>query len=203
MKQSLKQPSMTNGSIQNLYAKIAKRITSSLEANEIISAVMEQIELFFQPRNWSLLLVDPVTKELFFVIAKGADSSLMRNVRLKPGEGVAGHVAQDRQSLLIVDVQKDKHFSAKLDLLTGFKTRSLIAVPIIFQDQVLGVIELVNAFDDRRFTRRELAMLETIADFSAIALVNARMYERISWIAVHDPLTKVYNRSHLEKIINF
>lgn len=191
----------SKAALQDLFAQIAKSITSSLEIETITSAVMEHIELFFKPRNWSLLRVDPTTQELFFVIAKGINPSIMKTIRLKIGEGIAGHVAQTGESLLIEDVQKEQHFTQKVDQASGFTTQSIIAVPIIFQKNILGVIELINLLGEEVFTRRDLMILETIADFTAIALTNAITFEQMTWIATHDPLTGLYNRAQLEKII--
>lgn len=188
--------------IQTLFTEIAKLITSSLEVPKIIDAIMRQVEAFFQPHNWSLLRIDPHTNELFFVIAKGIDESVLKNFRLKIGEGIAGKVALTGKSMFIQDAQQDPNFSQKVDSLSGFKTRSLIAVPIKFQKKVLGVIELINAFEDRAFTERELTTLETIADFSAIALTNALAYERINWDSKHDALTGLLNRLALEQLMS-
>jgi diguanylate cyclase (GGDEF)-like protein len=187
--------------IQGLFNSIGKLITSSLEISQIMNVIMEQVELFFQPRNWSILRVDPDTEELYFVIAKGLDPALIKNLRLKAGEGIAGQVYAAGKSMLVQDVRTTEKFSKKVDKASGFQTRSIIAVPIVFRDRVLGVIELINTLDERNFTQQELEILETIADFAAIALTNALAYERISWMALHDPLTKLYNFSQLDNLL--
>lgn len=201
-KRKTKTQKFTSENIQGFFTEIAKLITSSLEIKKITATIMEQVELFFEPSNWSLLRVDPDTHELFFVIAKGIDIELVKNIRLKEGEGIAGQVVKTGKSIFVEDAQKDTHFSQKIDKASGFKTKSLIAVPIIFQEQVLGVIELINTFEDTSFTERDLRILETIADFAAIALTNAIAYERLSWIAKHDPLTSLYNRNRLKQLLN-
>lgn len=201
MKKDIQKSYFSLKDIQTFYTNIAKLITSSLEVSKITTAIMEQVELFFQPHNWSLLRVDASSRELFFVIAKGLDFKLLENVRIKIGEGIAGQVAKTGKAIFVQDVQNNPHFSQKIDQLFGFKTKSLIAVPIIFRNEVLGVIELINTLDERSFTNDELRILETIADFSAIALNNAIAYERLAWIANHDPLTGLYNRSYLEKLV--
>lgn len=187
--------------IQNLFNNIAKSITSSLETKQIEKAVMAQIELFFQPKNWSLLRLDPVSKKLYFVIAKGMDPEVAKNIRLHLGEGVAGEVAKTGKSMLIKKAQEEKKFTKKVDNLSGFKTESIIAVPIIFQKNILGVIELINVLDNSSFTKNDLLILETIGHLTGIALTNAMAYERISWIAIHDPLTDLYNRMQLANVI--
>lgn len=192
---------LTIKQMQTLFSEVAKSITASLEVAKITEAIMKLIQQFFRPRNWSLFRYDPETQELYFVITSGIDIESVKNVRLKLGEGVVGYVAKTGKSMLVHNTSRNPFFSKKIDIISGFKTSSLIAVPIIYRDQILGVIELVNALQDRYFTQQEMQLLRTIADFSAIALINAIAYERMSNLAVHDPLTGLYNRAYLEKII--
>lgn len=187
--------------IQNLYKDIGKLITSSLEISEIIKAIMEQVERFFKPQNWSLYRVDPSTDELYFVVVKGLKEEDVKSFRLKVGQGIAGTVAATNQAIYIEDAKKDERFCNQVDSISGFNTKSIIAVPITFQNKVLGVIQLINKGDEQHFSTTELEVLQTIADFSAIALSNAESYEKILWAAIHDPLTGVYNREWLNQIL--
>lgn len=196
-----KHPDITVKKIQALYAEIAKSITSSLEISTVIKTIMAQVQLFFQPNNWSLLRIDEATNELYFVIAEGLDADKIRDMRFKLGEGIVGYVAQTGKSILVRDVSESDLFANKVDAVSGFKTKSLIAVPVIFQDRVLGVIELINAFEDREFSDDDLHTLQTIADFSAIALNNAMIHEQITFLATHDPLTGLYNRAFLARLL--
>ena len=159
--------------IKKLYSSIGKIITSSLEFGAIQDAVMEEIHLFFDAENWSLMRLDPNTDELFFVIVKGIDAKAVENIRLGRGEGIAGTVARTRKSIFVPDTSRDKRFSDRVDRATGFKTRSLMAVPVIFGDTLYGVIELVNRGSGGLFTEMEHLILQTIADYAAIAFANA------------------------------
>lgn len=169
----------TTKKLHELYAQIAKSITISLQAENIATSIMIQIEHYFKPDNWSLFQVDSLSNELYFVVAKGLDMALLKPIRIKQGEGIVGLVAQSREPMLIVDVRNSIYFSPKMDELTGFITQSVLAVPIVYQTQVLGVIELINVQDGRVFSEKELDILQTIADFAAIALNNANIYKRI------------------------
>jgi len=195
-----KVPAIKSRDIQYLYTEIAKIMTATLDATKVIDAMMEEVQRFFHPRNWSFLRLDPQTNELFFVVAKGLDQELIQHVHLKVGEGIAGYVAQTGKSKYVKDVTADPYFSPSADELSGFKTRSVIAVPVRFHNTVLGVIELVNTEACRPFSRREFAILETIADFSAIALTNSMQYENMKMLAIVDPLTGLLNRARLEKL---
>jgi diguanylate cyclase (GGDEF)-like protein len=187
--------------IKKLYANIGKLITSSLDFNEILEGIMEEVRLFFGAENWSLMRLDPNTNELFFVIVQGIDAGAVENIRLGLGEGIAGIVAKRRKAVFVPDTSKDRRFSRKVDRVSGFKTRSIMAVPLLFRGQVYGVIELVNRTSGGSFTEEDHLVLQTIADFAAIAFANSALYERVLLMGNTDPLTGLYNRAKLDQLI--
>ncbi len=187
--------------IKRLYASVGKLITSAESVDAVLTKLMAEVENFFQPENWSLLRLDPTAKELFFLIVKGIASEQVENIRLKVGEGIAGSVAQSGASIFVSDANEDKRFSQKVDQATGFTTRSIMAVPVKFQNQVFGVIELINRVDGELFGDDELFILETIGDFAAIAFTNALRYENVVNLSRIDPLTGAYNRMKLDELI--
>ena len=188
--------------VKMLFANIGKIISSALEVEQILEGIMEEVRLFFEPENWSLMRLDPNTNELFFVVAKGIDEDKIRDIRLKPGEGIAGTVAQSGVSIFVPDTSEDSRFTDKVDRITGFKTKSIIAVPLVYRDTVYGVIELVNRSSGDIFSEDDFLILKTIADFSAIAYSNAALYEQALHRGATDPLTGLYNRYKLEEILD-
>ncbi len=187
-----------DGSLLRLYASIGKLVTSSLDFHQIVEGVMEEVQSFFNPTYWSLMRLDPNSDELFFVIARGIDLKLVESIRLKNGEGIAGHVAQTGEPLFVPDARSDERFSSKVDEVTGFETRSVMAVPLCFRDRVYGVIELINRYDGSGYTEADFIVIQSIADFAAIAFANATLHEETKELAYRDPLTGVYNRHRLE-----
>lgn len=188
--------------IKKMYANIGKLITSSLEIDQILEGIMEEVRLFFDAENWSLMRLDPNTRELFFVIVQGImDSKALESIRLELGEGIAGIVAKTGKSIFVPDTSKDRRFSDKVDRVSGFKTRSIMAVPLLFRGVTYGVIELVNRNSGKAFTEDEHLILQTIADFAAIAFANATLYERVLMMGNTDPLTGLFNRAKLDQII--
>ena len=81
------------------------------------------------------------------------------------------------------------------------ETRSIVAVPVRFRDHCLGVIELINCMGVEGFHDRDLALLEALADFAAIALENARHVQRIHELTITDDCTSLYNARHLNFIL--
>jgi len=184
-----------------LYANIGKLITSSLELHEILEGIMEEIRIFFDPDHWSLMRLDHTTNKLFFTIIKGIDAEIVKNVRIDLGEGIAGRVAETGESIFVQDTSKDPRFTGSVDKITGFNTESIIAVPVIFRGCVYGVIELINSTKGGNFTGKEHFILQTIADFSAIAFANSYLYEQALSMSITDPLTGLLNHARLDSII--
>jgi diguanylate cyclase (GGDEF)-like protein len=190
-------------SVKQLYANIGKLITSSLEFDQILQGIMKEVHIFFKPEYWSLLRLDEATDELFFVIFNGpVHLNNVKDIRLKNGEGIAGLVVENKLSYFVPDTSKDKKFSDKVDIRTGFTTKSIIAVPLIYREKVYGVIEVINPVDGTLFSEEELFILQTIADFSAIAFANAALYENLIILSQTDSLTGTYNRLKFEQLTN-
>ncbi|MEJ5363407.1 MAG: sensor domain-containing diguanylate cyclase [Spirochaetota bacterium] len=187
--------------IKQLYANIGKLIVSSLELEHILEGIMEEVHTYFAPENWSLLRFDPNSEELYFVISHGIDFESVKNIRLKKGEGIAGYVVESKKPVFVPDTSIDNRFTDKIDRITGFKTKSIIAVPMIFRDTIYGVIELINKAQGGIFSSDEYLILKTIADFSAIAFANSLLYEKAATLAVLDPLTGLYNSRKLSELI--
>ncbi|MGF1611765.1 MAG: diguanylate cyclase, partial [Kiloniellales bacterium] len=135
-------------------------------------------------------------------IATGRGSQALKDVRVKLGQGIAGWVAQTGQPVIVPDVSKDTRFFAKVDEKTKMETRSIVAVPVRFRDHCLGVIELINCVGPAGFNDRDLALLEALADYAAIAIENARHVERIHELTITDDCTSLYNSRHMHVVLD-
>src|SRR6201988_1108832 len=127
-----------------IFNDVAKALTSSLNLDSILQTIMDKMAEYFRPDTWSLLMVDEQKSELYFAIAVGSASEALKNVRLKVGEGIAGHVAKYGERLIVPDVRADKRFAKRIDKVTQMETESIICVPLKSKLRVLGVIQLVN-----------------------------------------------------------
>ncbi len=181
--------------------EIGKALTSSLDIHAILEALMKQVERLIHPKAWSLLLVDNDTGDLVFEIAVSNVSEQLQGVRLECGQGIAGWVAQHGQPLLIPDVRKDERFAGHFDQQLSFTTRSIVCVPMRIKDRVIGVIELINSLEEPGFGEDDILFITAIADFAAIALENARNYERINELVITDDLTGLYNSRKFGQLI--
>ena len=183
-----------------IFHDVAKALTSSLDLDSILQTIMEKMAEYFRPDTWSLLMVDEQRNELYFAIAVGSAAEALKNVRLKVGEGIAGWVAKHGERLIVPDVMTDPRFAKRIDEMTRWETRSIICVPLRSKHRVLGVIQLVNV-DMRGFSDQEVFFLQSLCDYAAIAIENARSVEKIQELTITDDCTGLYNARHLYKTL--
>jgi diguanylate cyclase (GGDEF)-like protein len=183
-----------------IFHDVAKALTSSLDLDSILQTILEKMAEYFRPDTWSLLMVDEQKSELYFAIAVGTASEALKNVRLKVGEGIAGHVAKFGEKLIVPDVRSDKRFTKRVDQMTQMETQSIICVPLKSKLRVLGVIQLVNV-NMNHFTEQESFFLQALCDYAAIAIENARSVERIQELTITDDCTGLFNARHLYKTL--
>lgn len=183
-----------------IFHDVAKALTSSLDLDSILQTIMEKMAEYFRPDTWSLLMVDEQREELYFAIAVGTASEALKNVRLKVGEGIAGWVAKHGERLVVPDVMNDPRFAKRIDEMTKWETRSIICVPLRSKHRVLGVIQLVNV-NMKYFNDQEVFFLQSLCDYAAIAIENARSVERIQELTITDDCTGLFNARHLYKTL--
>ncbi|MCX7770792.1 MAG: sensor domain-containing diguanylate cyclase [Proteobacteria bacterium] len=186
--------------LKSVY-EIGKILTSTLDSERVLQLITERVGELLSAKNWSLLLLDEEKEELYFGIVVGDGADKIVKKRLKLGEGIAGWVAVNRQPILIPDVSKDPRFFPGMDRISGFKTESIICAPLISKGKVLGVIELINKKIGDEFTESDLESLTHLADYIAIAIDNAKNFEKIQELTIKDDLTCLYNTRFFHEML--
>ncbi|MFZ0879349.1 MAG: sensor domain-containing diguanylate cyclase [Candidatus Acidiferrales bacterium] len=185
-----------------VFHELGKALTSSLQLDQVLRTIMEKINEVLRPDTWSLLLMDQEKNELYFQIATGVGAEALRDVRIKLGQGIAGWVAESGEVVVVPDTSQDSRFFSQVDEKTKMETRSIVAVPVRFREQCLGVIELINCIGPEGFSQRDLALLEALADYAAIAIENARHVHRIHELTIKDDCTTLYNARHMNFMLD-
>ncbi|MCK5197928.1 MAG: sensor domain-containing diguanylate cyclase [Spirochaetales bacterium] len=183
----------------SFFTDIGIAITSTRSMKKMLERVMEKIGTIFVPLNWSLLLRNSKTGELTFKIAVGESADKLLGVKIPKGDGIVGWIAETGKSVIIKDVSKDERFIGNVDKITGFSTESIIGVPLKVNGKVFGVIELINKLNGKSFSPYELKLLQTIADFAAVALEKFYYLKAIQKVASMDGLTEVLNRRSFDQ----
>jgi two-component system NtrC family sensor kinase len=154
---------------------IGAAAVSSLELNIVLRQILKLACQALDATEGSILLIEPVTEELFFIMTLEDKTSILRGQRLAPGQGIAGWVAHHGQVVCVNDVRQDPRWYDGIDALTGFETRSLLCAPLRHREQITGVIQIVNKRQGE-FSADDLRMLEAVSSIAAAALENARLY---------------------------
>jgi serine phosphatase RsbU (regulator of sigma subunit) len=106
-----------------------------------------------------------------------ADELFKGSVKLKMGEGIAGWVAQNRNAVMVEDAQSDPRFSKRADIQRDLTTRTILSVPLVYREELLGVISALNSRAKPFFDNEDLAILESFADLAAVAIIRSRLLE--------------------------
>jgi signal transduction histidine kinase len=159
--------------------KFSALINSSLEIETVLDHAMKFSEEFINAEASSIFELDEEKEELFTRVARGEKKDSIKKVKLKLGEGIAGWVAMTGEPLVVQDVEKEKRFSKKYDVMSGFKTRSLICVPLKLRDKSIGAIQVLNKKNQEPFTEADLEILISLSQQIAVAMENAKLYHRL------------------------
>ena len=102
-----------------------------------------------------------------------------KQMKFSPGKGIGGYVFRTGQSLNICDAYKDERFDQEVDQISGYRTKSLLCMPIATKSEMVGVIEMVNRIARDHFTLADEHFFKTYAVYCALALHNARMQNKL------------------------
>jgi diguanylate cyclase (GGDEF)-like protein len=174
--------------------EIGKALTSELEPKRFFRKMLQKVSELLPAKNWSLLLLDEKRGELRFEVCVNLDPDIVKDIRLKIGEGIAGQAVLRKSPMIVSDVSANPMFCNTVDRLSGMTTRSIIAVPLVFAGNCSGVIELVNPCSTGE---RTICLLSAIADYAAIAVENMKRYAQIHDLSIRDNLTGMYNTRYL------
>ena len=127
--------------------------------------------------NGSLLIRDEETGELAFVLVHGDIQQKLKGYRMDGKVGIAGWVATHRESLIVDNAHQDSRFSSQVDETFNFYTRSILCAPMVANDKVIGVIQLINKKNGHQFIETDLALVSVLGHIAATALetINARL----------------------------
>jgi len=183
------------------FEEVSKTLTSSSQLSDLLAKILGKIKGMIKAEAWSVLLVDQETGDLVFEKTNAKKKKEIQKFRLKPGEGIAGWVSREGIPVVVPDVSKDERFFGKKDRAIHLETKSLMCVPIKINEQVLGVIELVNKTTGEPFRKEDLDLLIRLVDLAAIAVERASLYQKMTELAITDDLTKLFNTRYLNRTI--
>ncbi|NQT25275.1 SpoIIE family protein phosphatase [candidate division KSB1 bacterium] len=165
-----------NENLQFLHA-ISQKISEKKPLPELMHEIMESSKELMGAEASSLLLYDEKDGKLHFQVATGEKGKLMETFTVEMGTGIAGWVAEHRESLLIEDCYQDPRFDSAYDKKSSFRTRSMICVPLMRHQKLIGVIQVINKKEGGVFNEDDLFIFHTLASQCAIAIENYQLTE--------------------------
>lgn len=159
--------------------EVSRVINSTLEIQEVLSRALTIEQEVMEAEAGSLLLLDEQGEHLRFVTALGEVSDQLKAAQVKVGQGLAGWVAEHRQPLLIPEAAKDPRFDASFDRKTGFTTRSMLCIPLLNKDKLLGVAQVINRRDGAPFDEDDLELFEFFGGQVAVSIDNAFLHKSL------------------------
>ena len=155
-------------------------ISSSLNLDQILESVMTISKKIMNADASSLMLIDERTNDLVYEVALGSvGDKLKQQFRLKMGQGIAGTVAQEGKPLLLEDAYTHPKFHHAHDDATGYRTKSMITVPLKVGDRITGVAQVINRLDGGSFDKDDLELFIALCSLAAIAIENAKMHKSL------------------------
>ncbi len=157
--------------------EVSRIINSTLDLDLVLSLAMEKAQTVMRAQVSSIMLINEKTNLLECEVALGeVKEEVRKTIHLPKGQGVAGWVWEHETPVIISDVSKDERFYPGIDQHSGFKTHSILAVPLKVKDKIIGVAEVINRIDGKEFTEENLELFSTFCDQVALAIDNARMH---------------------------
>jgi GAF domain-containing protein len=160
--------------LQELH-RATQQITTEENLIKLLNQILINAMTVLMAEGGSLALLDDETNELVFVVVHGDISDQLRNYRIKSNQGVAGWVASHREPLIVNNPRQDYRFSPEIDKTFNFFTRSILCVPLITGNKLIGVIQLLNRKDDEPFSQTDMILLSILSYVAATALEEMRL----------------------------
>jgi GAF domain-containing protein len=168
---------------QDLRAAVAAGALAAREGHRpLLQAIVEVARAIFGARAASIMLLDEGAGELVFEAVTGEGEDTLVGRRIPSETGIAGWVAQSGQPLVVEDVTRDPRFAADEARRTGYVPKGLMAVPLLRHERVLGVLNVLDRPERRRFSVAEMDLLGLFANQAAVALdllLQARRIEAL------------------------
>ena len=159
--------------------EIGRTLSSSPELEPFLNTLVSAAVDLTHCEVASILELDEGKNHLHFLALPWSYRDLLAKIKIPAQTSVAGWVIQNAKPAIVPDITTDPRYFKGIDQATGFITHSLMAVPITFNGEILGVLEVVNKFEQAHYTEEDLKILEILASQAAIAIQNNRLEGKV------------------------
>ncbi len=168
------------GMRDHLLYELARDLSSSLELDVVLGKVMDRVITLMKASRGFIVLVDPITNTMS-VQMSGGDADLEKSRHFLGSRTVIEQVVKTGQAVVATDATLDERFKSQQSVILQ-NLRSIIAVPLVTKGHVIGAVYVDNPFRAAIFEEKDKEFLQAISDLAAIAIDNARQYERSEFL---------------------
>lgn len=181
--------------------EISRDLASTLDLDTLLNDIVRAAADITHAEAASILLYDDTARQLYFQVATNIDEPTMRGLVVPLEKSIAGWIVTNRQSLRIEDAHKDERFFSDVEQSIGYETKSMLGIPLITKNKIVGVLEVVNK-KRGKFTDPDESMLTVLGAQAAVAIENARLFQQSDLISefVHElrtPLASLSTATYL------
>ncbi len=154
-------------------------INASLNLSEVLQAIAQKSAVVLRSEASSVLMLDKRRNRLVFMAAVGDRGPALIGEEFDADLGIAGKVAATGKPVIVPDVRDDKSFFRGIDAKSSFQTKGLIAAPLIWKGDVIGVVEVLNKLGGGNYDDDDLALLQIFANLAASGAYNAAHHQSV------------------------
>ena len=163
--------------VSKALREVGVALGTTLDLDELLELILAKITEALEADRTTLYFLDEANDELVSRIAQGES---VRSIRLKNGRGIAGHVARTGQPLHVQDAYEDPRFSPEWDMVSGYRTRSILAAPMKNHlGKTIGVVQVLNKIRGE-FTDDDADILAALATQAAVSIDNSRLFMSVT-----------------------
>ncbi len=180
---------------------IARDLASTLDLDILLSRIVHAAAEISGAEAASILLYDDVSQQLYFQVSTNMDDATRRGI-IVPLEGsIAGWIVKNRETVRVLNAHEDPRFFSNVEDTTGLSTQSLLGIPLVTKNKIVGVLEALNKHKGK-FTDSDESMLLVLGAQAAVAIENARLFQQSDLISefVHElrtPLASLSTATYL------
>jgi signal transduction histidine kinase len=180
---------------------IARDLASTLDLDVLLSRIVHAAAEISGAEAASILLYDDTSQQLYFQAATNLDASTRRGIVVPLEGSIAGWIVNNRQAVRVVNAHDDPRFFSNVEHATGYSTESILGIPLVTKNKVVGVLEAINKHKGK-FTDTDESMLLVLGAQAAVAIENARLFQQSDLISefVHElrtPLSSLSTATYL------
>jgi K+-sensing histidine kinase KdpD len=180
---------------------IARDLASTLDLDILLSRIVHAAAEISGAEAASILLYDDTSRQLYFQVSTNMDASMRRGITVPVEGSIAGWIVTNRKPVRITNAHDDSRFFSSVEETTGFSTESMLGIPLVTKNKIVGVLEALNKHKGK-FSDADESMLLVLGAQAAVAIENARLFQQSDLISefVHElrtPLSSLSTATYL------